>query len=298
VAIRILLLGYHGQLGWELQRCLALLGQVVAWDYPQVDLGKPDSLVPELRQLQPQVIVNAAAYTAVDQAETEVGLVQAVNAVAPGVLAEEARRLGAALIHYSSDYVFDGALDRAYREEDQPNPLNEYGRSKLAGDQAVLQAGGAFLVLRPSWVYSLRRDSFVTRVLAWARRQAVVRVVSDQVSSPTWCRMLAEATAFLLAKAGEDATGWLSERRGLYHLAGEGSASRYEWAQAILKYDPHPHEQAAVEIQPALTAEFPTQARRPLYTPLNCSRFAQVFGFCLPPWEHSLQLAMQSHTGS
>lgn len=290
--LRIILFGKNGQVGWELQRTLAPLGRVIALDYPEINFAEPDSLRPIVRQAAPQVIVNAAAYTAVDKAESEPDLAWAINAVAPGVLAEEARRLGAALIHYSTEYVFDGKLGRAYVETDAPNPLNEYGRSKLAGDRAVQEAGGASLILRPSWVYSNRQGGFVNKVLGWARQQRTLRVVADQVGNPTWCRMLAEVTAQLLVMAGGRPAGWLGERGGLYHLAGWGSASRYEWAREILACDPRREEQVTEEILPAQTAEFPTPAIRPLYTPLNCDRFAETFGLRLPDWQEALRLAI------
>lgn len=292
--MRLLLLGKIGQLGWELRRALAPLGEVVALDYPEIDLAQGESLRRVVREARPEVIVNATAYTAVDRAESEVEMAMAINAAAPRVMAEEALRLGAGLIHYSTDYVFDGALGRPYRESDPPNPLGIYGKSKLAGEQAIQEVGGAFLILRTSWVYSLRRESFVTRVLEWARRQEVLRVVDDQVGSPTWCRMLAEASAQLLARAGERPAGWLRERRGIYHLAGSGTASRYEWARAILEGDPRREEQAVRQLQPALTREFPTPAQRPLFTALDCERFADTFALRLPPWQEALRLAMET----
>ena len=292
--LNILLLGYTGQLGWELERCLACLGQVTVLDYPTINLAEPQSILGILHQLSPQVIINATAYTAVDHAETEPDLAQAINALAPGLLAEAARQLGAVFIHYSTDYVFDGHKGSPYTEQDTPNPLGVYGLSKLRGEQAVLQQGGAGLVLRTSWVYSLRRDSFVTKVLGWARQQRTLRLVSDQVSGPTWARQLAEITALLLAKAGSHPTAWLAERAGLYHLAGSGHCSRLEWGQAILRLDPHPHEQVTQEILPALTADFPTPAQRPLFSALDCSRFTQTFGLHLPGWQDALRLAMET----
>ena len=291
--MRILLLGKNGQLGWELQRTLATLGEVIAVDYPEIDLAQEGAAQKTVRQARPQLIVNASAYTAVDQAESEEELAYAVNARAPGVLAEQAVDLGAALIHYSTDYVFDGSKGSPYIESDTPNPLNVYGRSKLAGEQAIEHIGGAHLILRTSWVYSLRRDSFVTKVLQWSRKQPSLRIVDDQVSNPTWARMLAETTAQLIAKAGGDPSGWLGERRGLYHLAGNGFASRLEWAQAILSHDPHKEEQVTREILPAHTADFPTLAQRPLFSALNCDKFAHTFGLCLPGWEHALRMAME-----
>lgn len=290
--MRISLLGNTGQLGWELERTLAPLGDVVALDYPEVDLVKPASILPLLKQIQPQVIVNATGYTAVDRAESEAALARAINASAPELLAYEASRMGAAFIHYSTDYVFDGVKGSPYVENDKPNPLGVYGRSKLEGEQAVTQAGGAALILRTSWVYSLRRDSFVTKVLAWARQQRGLRLVSDQVSGPTWARMLAEISAQLLVKAGADPYGWLAERKGLYHLAGSGYCSRLEWGKAVLEYDPRRHEQIVQEILPAITTDFPTPARRPLFSALDCTHFSEVFGLQLPAWEEALRLAM------
>ncbi len=291
--MRILLLGNTGQLGWEAERALACLGEVTALDYPEVDFSRPEGLRALVASVKPEVIYNAAAYTAVDRAESEPDKARLINAVAPGVLAEEARRNRAAFIHISTDYVFDGAKGSPYVEEDDPHPLNVYGQTKLEGEQAALQAGDAVIVLRTAWVYSTRRDSFVTKVLQWARRQTTLRVVDDQVSNPTWARALAEASALLLARGGEDWLAWLRERRGLYHLAGSGSASRYRWAQAILECDPDSHEQTVKELLPASTAEFPAPAVRPLVSVLNCERFARTFGLQLPPWEAALRLAMQ-----
>jgi len=292
--LKILLLGNTGQLGWELERSLASLGQVTATDFPAINLAEPHSILPLLRQVSPQIIVNATAYTAVDRAETEPELAQAINAHTPGLLASEAKRLGAAFIHYSTDYVFDGHKGSAYREDDQPNPLGVYGKSKLDGERAALSEGGAALVLRTSWVYSLRRDSFVTKVLGWARQQRTLRLVNDQISGPTWARPLAEITALLLAKAGPDPADWLTERAGLYHLGGSGYCSRMEWGQAILKLDPHPEEQLTKEIVPAATVDFPTPARRPLFSALDCSHFTQTFSLRLPEWQDALRLAMET----
>jgi dTDP-4-dehydrorhamnose reductase len=292
--MKILLLGNTGQLGWELERSLACLGQVTAIDYPAINLAEPHSILPILRQVSPQVIVNATAYTAVDRAETEPALAQAINAHTPGLLAAEANRLGAAFIHYSTDYVFDGRKGSPYTEDDIPNPLGVYGQSKLEGEQAALEQGGAVLVLRTSWVYSLRRDSFVTKVLSWARQQPSLRLVTDQVSGPTWARQLAEITALLLAKAGSEPLPWLAERAGLYHLAGSGFCSRLEWGQAILKLDAHPEKQLTREILPVLTTDFPTPAQRPLFSALDCSLFTRTFDLRLPDWQDALRLAMEA----
>jgi dTDP-4-dehydrorhamnose reductase len=291
--MHILLLGKIGQLGWELNRSLATLGEVTAIDYPEMDLSDPQSVREIIRNMHPDVIVNATAYTAVDRAESEPDLAMAINGIAPGVMAEQARQIGAAMIHYSTDYVFDGSKGSLYVEADATNPLNVYGQSKLEGERAVADAGGAFLILRTSWVYSTRRESFVSKVLEWARKQETLRIVSDQVSNPTWCRMLAGVSAQLLTKGGQDFPGWLGERAGLYHLAGSGYASRLEWAQAILALDPNRDEQIVREIQPARTEEFPSPAQRPLFSALNCDRFQAVFGLQLPDWKDALKMAME-----
>ncbi len=297
--MKILLLGKNGQLGWELQRTLAPLGSVVALDFEELNLEDFDAVRRTIRELHPQVIVNASAYTAVDRAEREPEKAHAINGKIPGILAEECAALNAALIHFSTDYVFDGTKGATYTEEDTPNPLSVYGRSKLAGEQAIQSVGGAYLILRTSWVYalttsagSLRRDSFVSKVLSWARQQEVLHIVDDQIGNPTWARMLAEATSLVCAKADNDISDWLSERRGVYHLAGNGFASRLEWARLILELDPNRGEQVVKEILPSLTSDYPTPAQRPLFSAMNCDRFLSTFHFNLPGWETALRLAM------
>lgn len=289
----ILLVGKRGQLGWELHRALLPLGRVVALDFPEIDISDPDSIRQVVEELRPAAILNAAAYTAVDRAESESELALAVNGRAPGYLAEAAASVRAALIHISTDYVFDGAKGSPYVEDDPPHPLSVYGQSKLAGEEAVAQVDGTYIILRTSWMYSLRRDNFVSKVLRWAREQTTLRVVSDQVSNPTWARPFAEAVAQMLAMGGRELFNWLQERKGIYHLAGDGYASRLEWAQEILRLDPHPDEQVVREVLPALTADFPTPARRPLFSALDCACFTQTFGLRLPPWQEALRLAMQ-----
>lgn len=290
--MKILLIGKNGQVGWELNRTLLPLGQVLPVDYPEIDLSQEQSTRDWVRQVNPQVIINAAAYTAVDRAESEPDLAMAINGTAPGILAEEALKIGAVLIHYSTDYVFDGTKGDAYIETDLPNPINTYGWSKLAGDQNIQQVGGVYLIFRTAWVYSLRQGGFVQKVLGWGRANETLRIVSDQVGSPTWARMLAEVTAQVLAMGIEDIFGWAAERKGLYHLGGKGETSRYEWAEAILKFDPNPEEQIVKEVLPALTSEFPTPAKRPLYSPVDCKLFEDTFRLCLPEWKEALRLGM------
>jgi dTDP-4-dehydrorhamnose reductase len=292
--MRILLIGNTGQVGWELERTLAPLGDVVAVDYPEIDLANSTLVRSFVRKVQPEVIVNAAAYTDVDKAEREPELAFAVNGIAPGLLAEEANSIKAALIHYSTDFVFDGNKGISYCEEDTPNPINKYGESKLVGERAVRTVDGAYLILRTSWVYSLFRDCFVTRVLNWAREKKTLRIVTDQVGSPTWSRLLAEATAMVLAQGGPDIVDWIKERKGLYHLAGRGSASRLEWCRAVLENDSHKEEQIAEEILPAISSDFQMLVERPKVSSLNCEYFTKCFGLSLPHWEKTLALALRS----
>jgi dTDP-4-dehydrorhamnose reductase len=291
--MRILLLGKNGQLGWELRRTLASLGEVTALNFPEIDLVQPDATCKIIHEIHPDIVINAIAYTLVDQAETEPEIATAINASAPGRLAEAASSAGAAFVHFSTNYVFDGSKGSPYTETDLPNPLNVYGKSKLAGEQAIAQIDGAYLIFRTSWVYSMRRESFVTKVLDWSRQTRPLRVVIDQIGNPTWARALAEITGLLIARSGADPTSWINHFRGIYHLAGSGFASRYEWARAILSLDPHKEEQAVTDIIAAQTDEFPTPAQRPLNSSLDCSLFTKRFDLQLPHWEESLQLALE-----
>ena len=290
--MKILLFGKTGQLGWEARRSLSPLGEIHAMGSNELNLTRLDDLVKVIREIKPRVIVNASAYTAVDRAESEPDLARTINAKAPGVMAEEARALNASLIHISTDYVFDGGKGAPYAEGDGTNPLNVYGQSKLEGEQAIVQVGGGHVILRTSWVYSLRGDGFVTLIIAWSRKQETLKIVSDQVGSPTWARMLAETILAMLARGLPDPQNYFLERRGIYHLGGAGGVSRLDFAKAILHLDPNPGGQVTKRLEPALTADFPTPARRPLVTALDCSCFEQVFGLRLPEWEESLKLAL------
>lgn len=291
---KILQVGTNGQLGWELLRTCAPLGEVIALDYPDVDLSNSEGLRRLVHEVKPNIILNAAAYTNVDEAESEPEKARAINATGPAVLAEEAKKIGAALVHYSTDYVFDGTKSSPYVETDQPNSLNVYGQTKLEGEQAIAASRCANLVLRTSWVYSMRQGGFVTKVLQWARQQEVLHVVDDQISSPTSARMLAEITTLLLAQGRDDVVEYLSEKGGLYHCAGDGACSRYQWAQEILALDPHKEEQKVKALLPAKSAEFPTPAVRPLVSVLNCDKLERAFGLRLPAWQAGLRLAMEA----
>jgi dTDP-4-dehydrorhamnose reductase len=290
--MKIVLLGKNGQLGWEFQRTLPILGEVISLDRAELDLCDLGAVQNILNELKPDLIVNASAYTDVDLAEKENDRNMKINAVAPGLMAEMASKLRAVLIHYSTDYVFDGRKNALYTERDKTHPLNMYGKSKLAGEENIKQAGDAYLILRTSWVYSLRGNTFVNKVLRWSRQNKTLKIVSDQVSSPTWARTLAEITNVVLAQNKTDLYENIRERHGIYHVAGSGYTSRYEWAKQILANDPEPSEQTLQTLEPALSEDFPTPAVRPLFSALDCTRFEKTFGLQLPAWEQTLKLAM------
>ncbi|MDF1521102.1 MAG: dTDP-4-dehydrorhamnose reductase [Brevefilum sp.] len=292
--MKILLLGNTGQLGYELNRTLLSLGDLVALDFPQVDISDPDNIRSIVRQHQPSLVINATAYTNVDKAESEPELAMAINGTGPGILAEEVKNLRGALIHYSTDYVFDGTKGEAYVESDEPTPLSVYGETKLAGEQAVQSVGGAYLIFRTSWVYSMRRPCFVTKVLEWARKHETLRIVDDQISTPTWARLLAETTTQVIAQGKDHVIEYVAENSGLYHLSGNGSCSRFEWAQSILTLDPEKESQVTKELLPASSNDFVTAAQRPLRSTLSCKKLERKFSLRLPDWQDALQLAMQS----
>jgi dTDP-4-dehydrorhamnose reductase len=289
---KILQIGMNGQVGWELLRTCAPLGEVVALDYPDVDLSDYAGLRKLMAEVKPNIILNAAAYTNVDKAESEPEKARAINAIGPGVLAEEAKKIDAVLVQYSTDYVFDGTKSSPYVETDATNPLNVYGQTKLEGEQAIAASGCANLVLRTSWVYSMRQGGFVTKVLQWARTQEVMRVVDDQISSPTSARMLAEVTALILAQGREDVFGYLREKGGLYHCAGGGSCSRYEWAKAILDLDPHKEEQIVKQLTPEKSNQFPTTAVRPYASLLSNQFIESVLSIHTVAWEEELRFEL------
>jgi len=288
--MRILLFGKNGQLGWELHRSLITLGELIVLDHPEVDFNQPETLPEILRSVRPDVIVNAVAYTNVDKAESEPDIARRVNADSVGEIAREAKKLGALLVHYSTDYVFDGTKGSPYVETDKPNPINVYGKTKLAGEEAAAEAG-KYLVLRTSWMYGRRQHNFAMSVLEWARQHKVVRIVEDHIGSPTWARSLSDVTAQLLASLGFN---HVHEIQGIYHLAGEGSASRYEFAEFLLKCDPYPDQWVMTELLTARSEEFPAAALRPTNAALDINRFTSVHGLRLPFWKDAVRLMMQN----
>jgi dTDP-4-dehydrorhamnose reductase len=293
--MRLLVTGANGQVGWELDRSLAVLGNVIALDRWQCDLSRPERLPKLIRSLKPDVIVNAAAYTAVDDAEREERLATTVNGTAVDVMAQEARRTGALLVHYSTDYVFDGLKGAPYEEDDPPHPINAYGRSKLAGEVAVQQAGGSYLILRTSWVYSARGRNFLRTILRLLREREELRVVADQVGAPTSAAQIAQATAAVVGAAlRERADGRFAS--GLFHLTAAEATSWHGFAEAILKGAAHAALLApgrAPRLVPITSEDYPLPAARPKNSRLACDRLNRRFGITLPCWKEGLSLCIE-----
>ena len=287
--MRILLTGVNGQVGWELARSLAPLGDVIGLDRSRLDLAQPDALRETVRAIAPTAIVNAAAYTAVDRAESEPELARAINAIAPGILAEETQHLDAILVHFSTDYVFDGTKSEPYVEADPTNPLSVYGRTKLEGERAIGASGCRHLTLRTSWVYSARGHNFMLTMLRLARERRALRVVDDQIGAPTWSREIAQATATLLTRPELAARG----AEGLYHLTASGTTTWYGFARAIFDSP----EMARLGVTPPAleaipTSAYPTPARRPANSRLDCGRIVRRAGVRLAPWDATLRSAL------
>lgn len=282
---KILLLGKNGQVGWELHRTLTPLAEIVALDYPEVDFTDATSLRRVVSTNRPDVVVNAAAYTAVDKAESEAELCQRINAIAPGILAEETKKCGALIVHYSTDYIFNGKKTTPYVETDPPNPLGTYGRSKLAGDQSVQDSGADYLTFRLCWVYGARGQNFMLTMQRLARERQKLRVVCDQFGCPTWSRMIAETTSLALLQvlASKDRASFT----GCYHLAASGQTNWHRFALRIIELMPDA-ERKCQEVEAITTAEYPTPAQRPAYSVLDCSKLKRTFGLQLPNWESSL----------
>jgi dTDP-4-dehydrorhamnose reductase len=286
--VRILLLGADGQVGHELWRALSCFAELVPATEADFDMTDSDELRERLRAARPDVVVNSAAFTDVDGAEKNPDAARRVNADAVAVLGEEALRAGIGLVHYSTDYVFDGAKTTAYVESDAANPLNEYGRSKLAGERALAEMDAPAVVLRTAWVWSLRKRSFVSSILRLARERETLRMVADQIGNPTFCRDLAVATAFMLYGMRSSVREQVRDARGIYHAAGTGSCSRYELARSIIALDPRQDEHKVRTIEPIRSDDCPLPARRPTNAPLDCSLLRDRFGIALPRWQDSL----------
>jgi len=293
--VKIVLTGKNGQVGSELEKSLAPLGELIALDRQGLDLANPDSIRQVVRELRPDVIVNAAAYTAVDKAESEPDLAQAINGTAPGILAEEASRLNALLVHYSTDYVFDGTKSTPYTEQDAPNPLNVYGRTKLAGEQAICAQASRFLIFRSTWVYDAHGKNFLNTIKRVGAQRPELAIVNDQFGAPTWSRDIAQTTArtiaLYLAKTNSE------QANGIYHLTAQGQTTWFDFAQAAANCGLF----AGLAHPPALRAipssEYPTPARRPMYSVLSNAKLLEQFGIQLPQWEVSLRECLGCRLG-
>jgi dTDP-4-dehydrorhamnose reductase len=269
---------------------------VVALDEHELNLASPDAIRAKVREVRPQIIVNAAAYTAVDRAESEPQVAMEVNAIAPGILAEEAQRLGAMMVHYSTDYVFDGTKDGPYSESDAPNPLSAYGRSKLAGDQAIQAIGVPHYIFRTSWVYAARGHNFVNTMLRLGRERAELRIVNDQMGAPTWARFVADTTAHVLGEALRD-EGVAREKRGLYNLTASGHTSWFGFAEAIFAEARSALGRKAPRLIPIPSSEYPAPARRPANSRLDNSKLIKAFSVRPPPWGAMLEACMSDLRG-
>lgn len=289
----ILVTGVSGQVGYELARTLQGLGRVVAVDRSTLDLSKLDQIRAVVRDVKPALIVNPAAYTAVDKAEQEPELAMRINGEAPGVLAEEAKKLGAALIHYSTDYVFDGEKQDAYVESDPANPQNAYGRTKLAGEQAIAATGVDHLVLRTSWVYGTRGKNFLLTMLRLGADRPELKVVADQLGAPTWCNTIATLTAHIATQsfAVQDRATWWREHSGIFHLTATGATSWHGFAEAIFRLSGLERTPSVVPI-PA--ASYPTPALRPSNSRMSNEKLFSRFGLQAPDWESALRLCLDN----
>ncbi|MEO0970185.1 MAG: dTDP-4-dehydrorhamnose reductase [Cyanobacteria bacterium J06639_18] len=310
--MKILLTGGTGQVGWELQRTLMTLGEVipvgrnVTHASLQMDLAQPDTIIRVVREVRPDLIVNPAAYTNVDKAESEPELAMMVNGIAPGIMAEEAKRLGIAIVYYSTDYVFDGMSQVPYIESDSTNPQNVYGQTKLAGEKAIQAIEVPHLIFRTSWVYGMRGKNFLLTMLKLGQEREELSVVDDQIGAPTWSRAIAEVTAQVLTQGLVNLPEFLQDKGGLYHLSARGKTSWYGFAQKIFVH----HNDVSVRrsrvavrrsrvavrrlqrLIPITSDKYPTAAKRPNYSLLDGRKLTENFGLVLPEWNISLSLAM------
>ncbi|MGL5005940.1 MAG: dTDP-4-dehydrorhamnose reductase [Plesiomonas sp.] len=287
--MRILLLGKNGQVGWELQRALAPLGEVVAVDFDSTDycgdFSQPEGIIETVRCVKPDVIVNASAHTAVDKAESEVDFARLLNATTVAALAKEAATLGAWLIHYSTDYVFDGAGDTPWRETDVPAPLNVYGQTKLEGEQAIQATCDKYLIFRTSWVYAARGNNFAKTMLRFGKERTTMSVINDQFGAPTSAELLADCTAHAIRTALIQPSV-----AGLYHLIASGTTTWFDYAQLVFaQARKQGVELAVTQLNAVPTNEFPTPAKRPHNSRLNTTHFQQTFGLKLPQWQEGVK---------
>jgi dTDP-4-dehydrorhamnose reductase len=288
---KILLFGKSGQIGSEAHKTLSKMGEVIACDYQEFDITNLSGLEHFIKHISPDIIYNAAGYTDVDKAESEHQQTYLVNTLAPEVMAKTAASIDALLVHFSTDYVFDGKKGSEYNEEDIPNPLNYYALSKLDGEKRILDSDCKAFIFRSSWIYSVDKGGFVRKVLKWAKNNPELRIVSDQISNPTWARTVAQITTQILDLFKSDKQ-FLIKNKGIYNLSAKGNVSRYEWAVQTLNLYPRKGDLAADKITSVLTSEFPTPATRPLYTPLNNQKLINTFGINQVNWLSALEEAV------
>ena len=291
--MRILLTGKNGQIGWELNRSLSTLGTVYAMGRDQIDLSQPETLGSIIQEIKPDIIINAAAYTAVDKAESEPELAMTVNGIAPGMIAQEAKKIGAGMIHYSTDYVYDGKAKSPYKEEEPTCPLSVYGKSKLAGDQGVIQAGIPHIILRTGWVYSLRGNNFLLNMQNLAQTRKQIKVVNDQTGGPTWSRAIAEGTARILEQCPPRSTkkSEIFSHSGIFNMSCGGETSWFGFANKILELSGLIKDTELISIP---TIEYPTPAVRPRNSLLSNKKLIQAFHHELPHWQEALQECLNS----
>jgi dTDP-4-dehydrorhamnose reductase len=292
--MRIMLTGANGQVGWELARSLMPLGEVIALDRSRCDLSRPETISNVVQAIKPDVIVNAAAYTLVDKAEEEEALATTINSTSVGVIAEEARKLEALLIHYSTDYVFDGTKPESYTEEDIPNPINVYGRSKLAGEKAIVQSACDYLILRTTWVYAARGKNFLRTMLRLAQERDELSIVADQYGAPTWARNIADATTHVLTAAQQERqAGEFSS--GTYHLCASGKTTWHGFSSAIIERAKQLSTAGSIKTErvlPIATDDYPLPASRPENSQMDSSSLTARFGIIMPDWHHAMKLCI------
>lgn len=287
---KILLIGHDGQVGHELKRTLSSLGKIDAPTLESFNLCNEKQTREYIQQSSPDIIVNAAAYTAVDAAETDQETATQVNGTAPGILAEEALKLDALLIHYSTDYVFDGTKETPYTESDHPNPQGVYGETKLAGERAIEKTCGRYFIFRTSWVYGQHGKNFLKTILRVAQNNSELRIVNDQLGCPTWSRLIAEVTAQVLAQQLAHPT----DQYGIYHLTSNNHTTWYAFAEQFLKLDPNQETHQYTDLTAITTAEYPTPAKRPMYSVLCTDKLCKTFNLTMPSWEENLTLALNT----
>jgi dTDP-4-dehydrorhamnose reductase len=288
---RVLVIGNQGQVGWEIERCLSGVTEVIGLNRSQLDLCDLDAVSQVMHRLAPTVVINCAAYNAVDRAETETEIAHRINVDAVRALGEAARRIGAGVVHFSTDYVFPGTVSQPYREDDPTGPLSVYGATKLAGEQALMASGCVYWIFRSSWIYSARRSNFIKAVLAKAKTQQTVPIVNDQYGSPTWARSLAQAVVTLLTPQqgkSEQLRDFMRGTQGLYHLTAAGATTRFEFARFMFECLKGRVSQA--QLLPVATADLPTAAVRPKQAVLDNDRFGSVFGFRCLDWRVGARL--------